>query len=82
MARGGGRGGRNPKDMPREQQVSRKVSWLLRHGAESEGLKLGKGGYVNVGDAVSCFPVHFLPIIMYSLNSAFDLESILAILSL
>lgn len=51
--RGGRGGGRNPKDMPREQQVSRKVSWLLRHGADAEGLKLGKGGYVNVADAVS-----------------------------
>lgn len=48
----GGRGGRNPRDMPREQQVSRKVSWLLRHGADAEGLKLGKGGYVSVADAV------------------------------
>ena len=55
MARGGrgGRGGRNPRDMPRDQQVSRKVSWLLRHGAGQEGLKLGKGGYVGVQDAVS-----------------------------
>ncbi|KAF2275429.1 uncharacterized protein EI97DRAFT_468001 [Westerdykella ornata] len=53
--RGGGDrgGGRNPRDMPREQQVSRKVSWLLRHGAEQEGLKLGKGGWVNVADALN-----------------------------
>ncbi|KAF1996518.1 hypothetical protein P154DRAFT_387720, partial [Amniculicola lignicola CBS 123094] len=49
----GGRGGRNPKDLPREQQVSRKVSWLLRHGAQQEGLVLGKGGYVNVQDALN-----------------------------
>jgi hypothetical protein len=54
MARGGrGGGGRNPANQPREVQVSRKVSWLLRHGAGQEGLKLGKGGYVNVQDAVS-----------------------------
>jgi 2'-phosphotransferase len=52
-SRRGGRGGRNPKDLPREQQVSRKVSWLLRHGAGQEGLKLGDGGYVSVQDAVS-----------------------------
>lgn len=39
--------------MPREQQVSRKVSWLLRHGANQEGLKLGKGGYVAVDDALN-----------------------------
>ncbi|PVH97556.1 hypothetical protein DM02DRAFT_597433 [Periconia macrospinosa] len=48
MARGGRR-----DEMTRESQVSRKVSWLLRHGAESEGLKLGKGGYVGVADALN-----------------------------
>jgi hypothetical protein len=54
MGRGGrGGGSRNPANQPREVQVSRKISWLLRHGAASEGLKLGKGGYVNVQDAVS-----------------------------
>ena len=55
MARGGSRGGgsRNPANQPREVQVSRKVSWLLRHGASSEGLKLGKGGYVSVADALN-----------------------------
>ncbi|KAF3009613.1 hypothetical protein E8E13_006982 [Curvularia kusanoi] len=54
MARGGrGGGSRNPANQPREVQVSRKVSWLLRHGASSEGLKLGKGGYVGVADALN-----------------------------
>ncbi|KAF1938589.1 hypothetical protein EJ02DRAFT_457776 [Clathrospora elynae] len=54
MGRGGrGGGGRNPANQPREVQISRKISWLLRHGASSEGLKLGKGGYVNVADALS-----------------------------
>lgn len=61
MARGGGRGGgsRNPANQPREVQVSRKISWLLRHGAGQEGLTLGKGGYVNLQDAVSfcCFDI-------------------------
>jgi 2'-phosphotransferase len=54
MGRGGrGGGSRNPANVPRDVQVSKKISWLLRHGAQSEGLKLGKGGYVNVQDAVS-----------------------------
>ncbi|OAL53020.1 hypothetical protein IQ07DRAFT_619571 [Pyrenochaeta sp. DS3sAY3a] len=54
MGRGGrGGGSRNPANMPREQQVSRKVSWLLRHGVAQEGLKLGKGGYVGVVDALN-----------------------------
>ena len=48
--RGGGRGG-----LPRDVQVSKKMSWLLRHGAEQEGLKLGDGGYVSVSDAVRSF---------------------------
>lgn len=39
--------------MPRDVQVSKKLSWLLRHGAEKEGLKLGKGGYVPLADVVS-----------------------------
>ncbi|PSN67998.1 hypothetical protein BS50DRAFT_572974 [Corynespora cassiicola Philippines] len=51
--------------MPREQQVSRKVSWLLRHGAGQEGLKLGKGGYVNVRDALETRALK-------SLNITFD----------
>lgn len=37
----------------RETIVSKKLSWLLRHGAEKEGLTLGHGGYVNAADAVS-----------------------------
>lgn len=63
MARGGrGGGSRNPANQPREVQVSRKVSWLLRHGADQEGLKLGKGGYVNVRDAVSLLSYHIDPL--------------------
>ena len=46
--RGGGGGG----GMPRDVQISKKLSWLLRHGAEKEGLKLGPGGYVNVEEVV------------------------------
>lgn len=38
--------------MPREVQVSKKLSWLLRHGAEKEGLTLGKGGYINLAEVV------------------------------
>jgi 2'-phosphotransferase len=49
MARGGGGSG----VMTREVQVSKKMSWLLRHGAEKEGLTLGAGGYINVQEVVS-----------------------------
>jgi 2'-phosphotransferase len=65
MARGGrGGGGRNPANQSREVQVSRKISWLLRHGANQEGLKLGKGGYVNVQDAVSLPASIFLHLLL------------------
>ncbi|ORY12526.1 KptA family-domain-containing protein [Clohesyomyces aquaticus] len=67
--RGGGRGGRNPKDLPRDQQVSRKVSWLLRHGADQEGLKLGKGGYVSVSDALNTRALKSLKITFPELRS-------------
>ena len=38
--------------LPRDVQVSKKLSWLLRHGAEKEGLKFQRGGYINVRDVV------------------------------
>lgn len=33
--------------------ISRSISWLLQHGAESEGLPMRKDGYVPVKDLVS-----------------------------
>jgi 2'-phosphotransferase len=51
MARGDRRGG-GGSGLSREVQVSKKLSWLLRHGAEKEGLELGPGGYVNVQEVV------------------------------
>jgi RNA:NAD 2'-phosphotransferase (TPT1/KptA family) len=65
MGRGGqGGGSRNPANQPREVQVSRKLSWLLRHGAASEKLELGKGGYVNVQEAV-CVQAHVSEIAVF-----------------
>jgi len=58
---GGGRGGSaRGGSQPREVLVSKKLSWLLRHGAEKEGLVLGKGGYVGLGDVVSLLVPFFL----------------------
>ena len=47
--------------MPRDVQVSKALSKLLRHSAEKEGLKLDAAGYINLKDVVSlvdgiCFP--------------------------
>ncbi|KAK0772820.1 tRNA 2'-phosphotransferase [Friedmanniomyces endolithicus] len=46
--RGGGGGGGNRAPLPRDVQVSKKISWLLRHGAEKEGLQLDSHGFLNV----------------------------------
>jgi len=50
--------------MSREVLVSKKLSWLLRHGAEREGLTLGPGGYVNLKDAVSDLRFLFVRIVL------------------
>ena len=47
---GGSRGGRVP--LPREVTISKAMSFVLRHGAEKEGLKLDENGYANVADLV------------------------------
>lgn len=41
---------------PLEVRVSKTLSWLLRHGAQGEGLPMRKDGYVKVTDLVSFFP--------------------------
>ena len=50
----GGRGGRGGGRglLPRDVQVSKKIAWLLRHGAEEEGLQLNEGGFLNVQDVL------------------------------
>src|ERR1700761_7517035 len=42
---------RNRSDNP-EVRTSKFLSYLLRHGAEKEGLKMRSDGYVNVDDLV------------------------------
>lgn len=49
--RGGKSGPRAPPT--REVQVSKKLSWLLRHGAEKEGLQLQEGGFIGLADVLS-----------------------------
>ncbi|KAF7193005.1 tRNA 2'-phosphotransferase 1 [Pseudocercospora fuligena] len=48
-SRGGGKRGRGGP-LPRDVQVSKKLSSVLRHNAEKEGLKLDSSGYVNLSD--------------------------------
>ena len=47
---GGSRGGRGPPS--REVTISKAMSFVLRHGAEKEGLKLDENGYANVAELV------------------------------
>ena len=57
MARRGGgssRGkGSGNSSEPRDVQISKAMSWLLRHGAKGEGIKMDANGYINVSDLVS-----------------------------
>ena len=39
------------RDSP-DVRISKTLSWLLRHGAQGEGLKIRKDGYVKVDDLV------------------------------
>jgi 2'-phosphotransferase len=45
------RGNREPPS--RATQVSKKMSWLLRHGAEEEGLQFLEGGFLNLSDVLA-----------------------------
>jgi 2'-phosphotransferase len=38
---------------PRKVQVSKKLSWLLRHGAAKEGLQLDSGGFLPVSTVLA-----------------------------
>ena len=49
--RGGGRGGGRPPPS-REVIISKNLSFVLRHGAEAEGIELDEGGWANVRDVV------------------------------
>ncbi|KAL8723520.1 MAG: hypothetical protein Q9181_007271, partial [Wetmoreana brouardii] len=58
-SRGGSRGGGRNKSTgnrpppSREETVSRAMSYVLRHGAEKESLKLDEGGFINCQDLLS-----------------------------
>jgi 2'-phosphotransferase len=45
------RGNREPPS--RATQVSKKMAWLLRHGAEEEGLQFLDGGFLNLSDVLA-----------------------------
>jgi 2'-phosphotransferase len=47
------------RDTP-DVRISKTLSWLLRHGAQSEGLQIRTDGYIKVDDLVRCSLVSFL----------------------
>ncbi|KAI0319338.1 KptA family-domain-containing protein [Amylostereum chailletii] len=49
---GGGKLRGHPKDSP-DVRISKTLSWILRHGAKSEGLYMRPDGYVRVVDLLS-----------------------------
>lgn len=54
--RDGGRGGKSGGGRPppsREVTISKALSFVLRHGAQAEGIELDEGGWANVADLVS-----------------------------
>lgn len=63
----GGRGRGGP--MPRDVQVSKALSKLLRHSAEKEGLKLDEAGYINLKDVVGLFDGFRFPLLNPSIRS-------------
>jgi len=44
-----GGGGKDDKDV----RLSKKLAFLLRHGAEKEGIAIGSDGYVKLDDLLS-----------------------------
>lgn len=45
------RGGKG-KSASREVEVSKSLSYLLRHGAKAEGIQLDEAGWANVANVV------------------------------
>jgi hypothetical protein len=52
--RGRGKGGGSSRPQSREVTISKALSFLLRHGAKDEGVRIDEGGWVCVADVV-CF---------------------------
>lgn len=60
----GGRGGSSKlrgmdRDSP-EVRLSKTLSWILRHGAASEGLPIREDGFIRVDDIVCYVSLQFL----------------------
>ncbi|MCJ1475036.1 hypothetical protein MMC13_003696 [Lambiella insularis] len=63
------RGGGSRPPVPRDVMISKKISYVLRHGAEKEGLKLDRNGYANCADLLAWRPLHSLALTFPELQS-------------
>lgn len=66
--RGGGKGGtklRVLREDPPEVRLSKTVTWILQHGAKSEGIFMRPDGAVRVSDLVSLFFVFATPFFVF-----------------
>lgn len=55
------------KGVSREVEVSKSLSYLLRHAAKTEGIQLDEGGWVNVADVVG-FERFFLLFLLFTVE--------------
>lgn len=53
MASNKGRGARSKKEDPPDVQLSKFLSYICRHGAEKEGVRMHEGGFLNVDEVLS-----------------------------
>ncbi|KAL8796843.1 MAG: hypothetical protein Q9195_000926 [Heterodermia aff. obscurata] len=73
--RGGGRSkdkGSGNSSEPRDVQISKAMSWLLRHGAKGEGIKMDANGYINVADLMAWRKFHNLSVTLSELRTVVD----------
>ncbi|KAJ5676257.1 hypothetical protein N7462_009154 [Penicillium macrosclerotiorum] len=66
------RSGRGGGHQPREVQVSKALSLLLRHAAEKEGLKMNAQGYANVADVLQWRKLKSLNVTFDEIRHAVD----------
>jgi hypothetical protein len=70
----GGPNLRGRKDDQPEVRLSKTISWLLRHGAQGQGLAMRPDGYVRVKDLVSSFSVSSPSSLISSLLARWTIE--------
>ncbi|MCJ1465421.1 hypothetical protein MMC07_004039 [Pseudocyphellaria aurata] len=71
-ARGGRSGGDGSDPQSRQTTISKATSYVLRHGAAKEGLRLDESGYANVADLLSWRRLASMSVTFAELKSVID----------